>query len=111
MKIIDEFGKDPTVQRTRKLFSMMEKADLALIEKLDLSPFDTRLRTARTMRLNLYEKVFSLAFRKSIQVDESFALQLFMHCQKIAFAKCGFSYEPDQPEIPQIAALIKEALA
>lgn len=111
MKTIDEFGKDPTVKRTRILFSMMEKSDSALIKRLDLSQFDERLRTARTVRLNLYNKVISLAFHKKIYVDENFALELFEHCQTIAFTKCGFSYETDQPDNPKVSALIQEALA
>jgi len=110
MKTMDEFGKDPTVQRTRILFSMMEKSDSALIKSLDLSPFDERLRTARIARLNLYNKVISLAFHKKIFVDENFALELFNHCQKIAFSKCGFSYETGQPDNPKITALIQETL-
>lgn len=111
MKTIDEFGNDPTVKRTRILFSMMDKSDSALIKNLDLSPFDERLRTARTVRLNLYNKAISLAFHKKIYVDENFALELFNHCQKIAFNKCGFSYEADQPDNLKITALIQEALA
>jgi hypothetical protein len=90
---------------------MMEKSDSALIKSLDLSPFDERLRTARIGRLNLYNKVISLAFHKKIFVDENFALELFNHCQKIAFNKCGFSYETGQPDNPKITALIQEALA
>jgi hypothetical protein len=111
MKVIDEFGNDPAVQRTRKLFSMMEKMDKALLEILKLSPFDERLRVARNMRQNLYAKSFSLAIFKRMNIDEAAALELFSHCQKIAFKKCGFEYPLQYVENPKIAALIQEAMS
>jgi hypothetical protein len=110
MKVIDEFGKDLAVQRTRKLFSMMEKMDKALLESLKLSPFDERLRIARDMRQDLYGKSFSLAIYRKIYMDETAALELFSHCQKIAFTKCGFEYPLQYTENPKIMALIQEAM-
>ena len=111
MKTIDEFGKDPTVQRTRKLFSLMERMDKALFESLKLSPFDERLRTIREKRQSLYEKTFSRAIFQGLFMDEEIALELFSHCQITAVTKCGFEYPLQYSDNPQITALIEEASA
>jgi hypothetical protein len=110
MKTIDEFGKDPTVQRTRTLFAMMEKMEKALLERLNLSPFDKRLRIIRDMRQHLYEKSFSIAIDRGLYMNEEAALELFAHCQKIAATKCGFDYKLLHEENPKIAAIIQEAM-
>jgi hypothetical protein len=111
MKITDEFGKDPTVQRTRKLFSMMEKMDKTLFESLQLTQFDERLRTIRETRQDLYEKAFSRAMHQGFYMDEEAALLLFNHCQKIAVTKNGFSYPFEFKENPGLYAFIKEESA
>jgi hypothetical protein len=111
MKTIDEFGKDPTVQRTRKLFSLMERMDKTLFESLKLSQFDERFRTIRETRQSLYEKSFSRAIYKGIFMDEETALELFNYCQKKAVTKCGFEYPLQYSDNPRITALIEEAPA
>jgi hypothetical protein len=108
MKAIDKFGNDPTVQRTRKLFSLMERMDKALFESLKLSQFDERLRTIREIRQSLYEKSFSRAIYKGLFMDEETALELFSHCQKKAVTKCGFKYPLQYTDNPQITALMEE---
>jgi hypothetical protein len=111
MKTIDTFGKDPTVQRTRKLFSLMEKMDIALFENLKLTQFDERFRTIREKRQSMYEKAFSRAMLKGYYIDEEAAILLFNHCQKIAVTKSGLSYPFEFTENPELSALIKEASA
>ncbi len=111
MDTIDEFGKDPAIQKTRILFSMMEKADKALQESLGISPFDKRLRMIRDIRHHLYEKSFSLAMNKGLYLNKETALAIFEHCQKIAVVKCGFNYPQEFTENPKIAALVQEAMS
>lgn len=111
MNTTDEFGKDPAVQKTRVLFSMMEKSDRALLESLNISPFDKRLRMIRDIRHHLYEKSFSLAMNKGFYMDKETALALFDHCQKIAVAKCGFNYPLESTENSRISGLVQEAMS
>ncbi|MFH0976581.1 MAG: hypothetical protein V1874_12435 [Spirochaetota bacterium] len=111
MKTIDEFGKDPTVQRTRTLFSLMERMDKALQEGLKLSAFDARLGTIRSIRQQLYERCFTRALRKGIYMDEEKALELFSHCQKTAAARCGFAYPYEVSDDPEILILMKEEIS
>ncbi len=111
MKTIDEFGKDPTVQRTRKLFAKMESADKVLFESLRIDPLDMRVRAIRDLRQSLYEKTFMRAMKKGIYMDEDAALLLFNHCQKIAVKKNGFEYPLEFTENPELSAFIEEASA
>jgi hypothetical protein len=110
MKIINEFDNDPDIKRTRKLFAVMEKMDSDLLQKANLSPFDTRLRSVRDIRRSLYERSFSRAFKKGIYIDEAAAIDLFTICQKIAFKTIGISFEADHRENTEMTALIQEVL-
>jgi hypothetical protein len=109
MNTIDQFGKDPTVQRTRKLFSKMGKLDKDLFETLKLDAFDSRVRSIRDSRQRLYEKAFTAAMYKGFFMDENTAILLFNHCQKIAVTKYGFEYPFELSESPELSALVKEA--
>ncbi len=110
MKNIDEFGNDPAIQRTRKIFAVMEKMDSDILKKANLSPFDARLRSVRDIRRSLYERTFSHAIKKGIYMDEAAAIELFTICQKIAFKTIGISFETGHPENKEMTALIQEIL-
>lgn len=89
MTASDDFGHDPNVQSARKYFSRMEAMDSELIKRSDISVFDSRLRTARDTRLDLYEESCTRAARKGIRLDESMMFELFELCQDVAFKTCG----------------------
>ncbi|MBT3806015.1 MAG: hypothetical protein HOG03_15640 [Desulfobacula sp.] len=103
----DDFGHDPNVQGARKYFSRMEAMDFALIKRSGISLFDSRLRTARDTRFNLYEKSCSRAARKGIRLDESMMFEL---CQYVAFKTCGLKVSSIEPSGNQeLLTLVQEA--
>ncbi|MBU0652465.1 MAG: hypothetical protein KKG96_06245 [Proteobacteria bacterium] len=107
----DDFGHDPTVQKTRNYFAQMESMDSKLIERSGISLFDPRLRDGRDMRFKLFETTCSLAVRKGHRLDECVALELFDLCQEMAFKTCGLPVSPsDRPLKSELMSLIKEAL-
>jgi len=111
MNSADDFGHDPTVQRTRKYFTRMEIMDSRLIERSGISMFDPRLRDGRDMRFKLFETACSLAARKGHRLDEEMALELFGLCQDMAFKTSGLPVSSsDQSENPKLLSLIKEAI-
>lgn len=110
MTASDDFGHDPNVQGARKYFSRMETMDSALIQRSGISLFDSRLRTARDTRFNLYEKSCSRAARKGIRLDESTMFELFELCQYMAFKTCGLKVSSIEPSGNQeLLTLIQEA--
>ena len=78
--IEDEWGHDPSVQSTRRVFSFMEEAQQELLRRLNISFFDPRLRRSREQALELFERVWPLAVRRGILGDEKEAAPLYIHC-------------------------------
>ena len=42
---MDEWGRDPSIKAMRRVFRAMEKSLDDLLEQLDISPFDHRIRS------------------------------------------------------------------
>ena len=79
-KTHDEWGHDPAVQGTRRVFARMETLQRDLLERLNLSPLDERLRRYRELSRNLFEKAWPLAQRKGLTQSEEDAASLYLHC-------------------------------
>ena len=78
--IHDEWGHDPAVQEMRRVFAQMERLQWDLLERLNLSPLDERLRRCRELSRNLFEKAWPLAQRKGLTQSEEDAASLYLHC-------------------------------
>lgn len=76
----DEFGRNPSVQRMRKIFSGMEKFQWDMLEKLKISHFDDRLQNIRKNALDLFGKSFPLAASKGMTMDEKTVSMLYAFC-------------------------------
>ena len=108
---MDDWGKAPSVQRMRKIFSMMEQIDDALIKSLGISPFEPRLRDIRDMSRELFEKSFTHCISKGISPDEKTTIELFKQCHITAFKKYGISVPgQEEPEDNQISNIIREVM-
>jgi hypothetical protein len=90
MPFNDEWGHDPSVQGMRRFFSLMEEAQQELLRRLNISPFDQRLRGAREKALELFEKTWPLALRKGIIISEKDAAPLYSHCLARALSSARF---------------------
>ena len=108
----DEFGHDSSVQRMRKIFSGMEKAQWDIMEKLKISTFDGRLRNIRKIALNLFEKSFPLAVSKGINLDEDASAGLYVFCLAQSLMPVGIDV-PDSflPDNKQLETVVMEALS
>jgi hypothetical protein len=87
--IQDEWGHDPSVQSMRRVFSLMEAAQEALLRHLNISPFDPRLRRSREQTLKLFEQAWPLAIGKGMTMSEKDAASLYLHCLARAFDSVG----------------------
>ncbi len=77
---MDEWGRDPRVKAMRKVFSAMEKSVNDLLEQLDISPFDHRIRGWLEQALAKYERAWAGASRQGISMDEKMAAAVYAHC-------------------------------
>jgi len=80
MTEIDEWGKDPSVQVMRKVFKGMESAQHELLKRLDITPYDLRIRRWRDQALSLFERAWGVASRMGITIDEHTASLVYVHC-------------------------------
>jgi hypothetical protein len=80
MTDVDEWGKDPSVQIMRKVFKEMEKAQHELLKRLDIIPYDLRIRRWRDQALALFERAWGVANRMGIVMDENTASAVYVHC-------------------------------
>jgi hypothetical protein len=76
----DEWGKDPSVQFMRKVFKEMEKAQHELLKRLDIIPYDLRIRRWRDQALALFERAWGVASQMGITLDEHTASAVYVHC-------------------------------
>jgi hypothetical protein len=89
MNEMDEWGRDPSVQSMRDVFSRMEVAQGLLLEQLHISPFDSRLRGVREAAKNLFERSWALANARHVNMDKEKAARLYLHCLASALGTCG----------------------
>ena len=108
----DEFGHDPSVQRTRKIFSNMEKVQWDMLEKLKISTFDDRLRNIRKTALALFGKSFPLAISKGMDLDEDESAGLYAFCLAQSLKLAGILI-PDNfmPDNKQLEAIVMETIS
>ncbi len=85
----DEWGHDPSVQRTRVVFSIMEKAQNALIKHLELSRFDGRLREIRETARRLFDRAFAATAAKGLNLDEEALTGIYIDALIQAFQRAG----------------------
>ena len=103
----DDFGHDSSVQRMRKIFSSMEKAQWDILEKLKISTFDDRLRNIRKTALDLFGKSFPLAISKGMNLDEDASVGLYAFCLVQSLKLAGILI-PDNflPDNKQLEAVV-----
>lgn len=80
MTIQDDWGRDPSVQSMRRIFAYLEMAQKELLERLNISSFDARLRQWREEAQVLFEKTWPLASQRGIVVTEDDTAFLYLHC-------------------------------
>jgi len=77
---MDEWGRDPSIRSMRRVFKAMEKSLDDLLEQLDISPFDYRIRGWLEQALAKYERAWGEASRMGVRLDENLANSVYVHC-------------------------------
>jgi len=77
---MDEWGRDPSIKAMRRVFKAMERSLDNLLEQLNISPFDHRLRNWLEQALAKYELAWGEASRKGVCMDEKMAPVVYAHC-------------------------------
>jgi hypothetical protein len=80
MSVIDEWGRDPAVRAMRKIFRAMDKSQREFFNSMGIDMYDARIRAWRGKALVLFEKAFSMAHTKGMQVNEEAASNIYLHC-------------------------------
>ncbi len=75
----NDWGSDPSVRAMRRLFGRMESGQKELLQRLEISPHDGRLRACREDARDLFERVLSRSAAGRGQ-NEGDAAALYTHC-------------------------------
>ena len=112
MANIDEWGKDPSVQIMRRVFKEMEKAQRELLKRLDIIPYDLRIRRWRDQALTLFERAWAVANRMGIMIDERTASLVYVHCLAKVMSGEQIDIPPGMlPEAKSVERIFKEVFS
>lgn len=107
----DDWGRDPTVQMMRRIFSRMEEAQAHLIQSCSISPFDPRLRKVRNQAREIFEEAWPTALQKGVISSDQQTIFLYVSCLKYALKKNGFVLPAEnEPGDERIDQYLKEIL-
>jgi hypothetical protein len=80
MSIRDDWGKDPSVQSMRRVFAYIETAQGKLLGRLNISPYDNRLRRWREEARTLLDRACALAAKRGAFLSEEYVASIYLHC-------------------------------
>jgi hypothetical protein len=97
---MDQWGRDPSVQAMRKVFKAMETSLEVILKRLDISPYDDRIRDWLEKALPKFERSWAVAHQMGIPMDEEIAPAVYARC----FAKVIGSEGIEVPQdlLPQV---------
>jgi hypothetical protein len=107
--IRDNWGQDPSVQMMRRVFAHMEIVQEKLLWRLNISPFDNRLRRWRKEAHTLFERAYARAAKKGAMMSEESAASLYVNCLGQALSSDGVEVPGDAlPSDKGITRLLSE---
>lgn len=106
-----DWGVDPQVRYLRQVFAHIEATQGEFLRRINISPFDDRLRRWRDAALKLFEKTWMLSARQGISADEREISKMYLHCLA-HFLRLNRIEVPQEilPAGENVSRLIKEAL-
>jgi len=111
MAVDDDWGRDPSVQMMRQVFSRMEVVQEEFLKHLNIAPLDARLRHWRETALGCFERAWVYATRRAIHFEEEKAAAVYIHCLARGMALEGINIPPGAlPQDQDIEMLLTEAL-
>ncbi len=112
MTNMDEWGKDPSVQIMRRVFKGMEEVQHELLKRLDIIPYDLRIRRWRDQALTLFERAWGVASRMGITLDEHTASLVYVHCLAKVMSTERINIPPGiLPESKSVERIFKEVFS
>jgi hypothetical protein len=112
MTDMDQWGMDPSVQIMRKVFKGMEKAQHELLKRLDIIPYDLRIRRWREQALALFERTWGIANRMGITMNEHMAPAIYVHCLGKIMGSEGINIPPGiLPEVENVEKIFKDVFS
>ena len=76
----DNWGRDPAVQRMRWVFAEMEQIQKKLLDQLQISSFDARLRSVRETARSLFDRAMDHAAEKGMRLTDTVMMDIFRGC-------------------------------
>ncbi len=95
MPVRDDWGEDPSVQSTRRVFVNMETAQGKLLEHLNISSHDNRLRRWREEALTFFDRACTLAAKRGIALSEEYIASIYLHCLGQVLSSNGIEVPSD----------------
>ena len=106
---MDEWGRDPSVRAMRKIFKAMEKSLDEILRRLDIAPYDQRIRRWQEKALAKFEKSWAVANQMGISMNDKIAPLVYTHCLAKVIGSEGIRISEDLlPEEKNIEGLIHE---
>ena len=107
----DEWGRDPSVQIMRQIFRHMEVAQRTLLENVNISSFDMRLRGWRKTALDFLERSWAQANHRNMTLNEEKIAAIYIHCLARAMGAEGITISSDSLlHDEDIEMLVRETL-
>lgn len=91
----DDWGKDPSVQNMRRVFGHMEAAQGKLLGRLNISPYDNRLRRWREKARTLFDQACIQTARRGAVLNEEDAALIYLHCLEKVLSLDGIEISGD----------------
>ncbi len=95
MPIRDDWDQDPAVQSMRRVFAHMETTQGKLLGRLNISPYDNRLRRWREEAHTLFERACALAAKRGVVMSEEMAASIYLYCLGQALSLDGVEVPSD----------------
>jgi hypothetical protein len=112
MTDVDQWGNDPSVQNMRKVFKGMEKAQHELLKRLDIIPYDLRIRRWRGKALALFERTWGASNRMGVTMNEHTAPAIYIHCLAKIMGSEGINIPAGiLPEAENVERIFKEVFS
>jgi hypothetical protein len=89
MPLKDTWGLDPGVERLRKIFSLLEARQAAVLVRLAIPAFDPRVRPAREVARRLWERAWSRANNRRAELKETRIADLYEYAFLLALKQQG----------------------
>jgi len=91
----DNWGRDPAVQRMRRVFAGMDRIQATILNQAGIKPFDGRLRSIRETARNFFDRAMARADGKGIRLTDNAMSGIYTGCLQQAMTNAGIAISQD----------------